>query len=96
MKSGHGPWGPQIHFNNLAGHGPGHLDEPAILRFDNCASAKGASGERSQVDVVPWIPWMGMGCFFFFFLGGGEIKIIMAKHGKTLIYDDLVRFMVIL
>ena len=38
----------ELRFNNLGGHGPGHLDEPALMRFEHVAATK----EGGQVDVA--------------------------------------------
>ena len=69
---------------------PGRARDSALrqLRVGQGSQWRAVAGGRGPLD-----PLDGDGMFFFW---GGEIKIIMAKHGKTLIYDDLVRFMVIL
>ena len=40
---------PQMLYNNLGGFGPGHLDEPPLLRFEKTCVVHGRS-----VDAVPW------------------------------------------
>lgn len=39
----------KILFNNLGGFGPGHLDEPSLLRFEKTCAVNG-----QLVDVAPW------------------------------------------
>lgn len=41
----------QILYNNLGGLGPGHLDEPALLRFEKTCSI-----DDRAVDLVTWCP----------------------------------------
>ena len=54
----------QLVFNNLGGLGPGHLDEPHELRFDDVAD----EGKSEAVDVVTWNGlkcWKGVLCLFY-------------------------------
>ncbi|CAK9061588.1 Uncharacterized protein SCF082_LOCUS32239 [Durusdinium trenchii] len=39
---------PKVRYNNLGGHGPGHLDEPHMLRFEDVA----VTAQGHPVDVV--------------------------------------------